>query len=303
MVQFKRDLDLPRAWEPDNTYWAIGGTAVETASMRSTSKKNFGEYMPRPTAGDDAVANFDRKDRGHPNYGKCLVNELKELIRARNINVPDSCVRKEDLIAELEKADNNVKFTKFFELPAELRTNIYGKCFKSLGDLPLLPHQPPLLFASSKTRSEALPEYYAHSTFTLGFVTNFTTPAILHGGRSCRHLRTTVHRNTLDLLKRVSDTDFAGIKHLKVQIWKPELDVEETIVSFATWTADLSGSTGSVIIHENQDYRSNVWAPVFKAVGEALEPALEEIRKRPVAQRVGKADVYALMDVIHTAMM
>lgn len=301
MVQFKRDLDLPRAWEPDNTYWAIGGTAVETASMRSTSKTNFGEYMPRPTTGDDAVANFDRKDRGHPNYGACLVKELKELIRARNIDIPDSCVRKEDLIAELEKADNNVKFPKFFELPAELRTNIYSKYFESLGDLPLLPHQPPLILASSKTRSEALPEHYSHSTFTLGFVTNFTNPAIL-SGMGCRHLRTTVHRKTLALLGRISDQDFAGIKHLKVQVWKPELDTGETIVSFATWTADLSGSTGEVIIHEHQDYRSNVWAPVFKAVGEALEPALKGIRERPAAQKLSKADVYALMDVIHAAM-
>lgn len=259
MVQFKRHLDLPRAWEPDNTYWAIGGTAVETASIRSTSKTNFGEYMPHPTTGDDAVANFDRKERGHPNYGKCLVNELKELIRARNIDVPEGCVRKEALIAELQKADNNVKFTKFFQLPAELRTNIYGKNFESLGDLPLLPHQSSSLLASSRVREEDLPEYYSQSTFTLGFVTNCNTPHIL-SGRGSRYLRTSVHKKTFALLERIGDTDFAGIKHIKLQVWKPELDAGATIRSFATWTADLSRSTGSVIICGDNRISSNIVA-------------------------------------------
>lgn len=104
--------------------------------------------------------------------------ELKELNRARNIDIPKSAVRKASLIAELEKVDENVNFIKFFQLPAELRTNVYEKYFESLGDLLLLPHQPPLIVASHQARNEAAPAYYSHSTFTLGFVTNLRTPEI-----------------------------------------------------------------------------------------------------------------------------
>ena len=56
MVYSKRDLPLPGDREADDTYWAIGGTAVDTAAMRLAAKKTFNDYMPRPTTGDDAVA-------------------------------------------------------------------------------------------------------------------------------------------------------------------------------------------------------------------------------------------------------
>ena len=303
MVYFKRDLPLPGDCEPDDTYWAIGGTAVETASMRSATSMTFPDYKPRPFTGDDAVAHHDRQARGVPNYGACLVKELKELIRARNIDVPKNTVRKAALIAELEKADENIKFTKFFQLPAELRTNVYEKYFEGLGDLPLLPHQPPALLASRQLRNEALPAYYSHSTFTLGFVTNLRTPVILSGRKPGLYLRTTTCKKTDALLKRISEQDFATIKHLKIQVWKPELDAGDNVVSFATWTADLTGLTKSAITHEHQDYKSNVWTPVFKAVGEALEPALEVFRQKPGVQKIAKADVYSLMGVVHEAMM
>jgi hypothetical protein len=127
-----------------------------------------------------------------------------------------------------------------------------------------------------------LPEYYSHSTFTLGFVTNLRTPEILHGRRS-GYLRTTTCKKTDALLKRISEQDFAKIKYLKIQLWKPELDANDNVVSFATWTVDLSGSTKSAITHEHQDYNSYVWTSVFRAVGKELEPALEVFRQRPGA--------------------
>ncbi|GAB7335041.1 hypothetical protein MBLNU13_g06899t1 [Cladosporium sp. NU13] len=305
MFQFKCDLLTLFDGEPDNTYWAIGGTAVDTAAMRLTTRKTFNGYMPRPTVGDDAVAHFDRKAHGLTNYGESLAKELKELIRARGIELPIDCVRKEALIAELEKEDNEVKLTKFLKLPAELRNNVYGKYFENLGDLPLLPQQPPLLLASRQLRKEAMSKYYSHSTFTLGFLTNLRTPDIMFPspGRSQWHLRTTNHKDTDALLKRISDQDFANTRHLKIQVWKRELDIGETIVSFATWTVDLGGSGKVAITHEHQDYTSYVWAPMFRTVGEMLEPALKVIWECPETQKISKADVYSLKGVIHHAML
>ena len=293
MVRFKRDLDRPCDGEPDDTYWAIGGSAVQTASM-----------WPRPTSGDDAVANQDRKQRGLVNYSQCLVKELRECLRARNIDIPKDCVRKEALITLLEKADDEVKFTKFFELPAELRNMVFEKYFENLGDLPLLPHQPPLLLASSRLREEASPVYYSHSTFTLGFVTNLRTPDLLsHYYSPSINLRTSPHKDTDALLKHISSQDFFTIHHLKIQLWKPELDVGSNIVSFATWTVDLTGSTKPAITHKHQDYTSHIWRPTFEAVGDALEPVLEEIREQPGPHKITKMIVYLLMNRIHMAMM
>ena len=305
MVQFKRDLPTPVDGEPDNTYWAIRGTAVDTAAMILTLRKNFNDYMLRPTIGDDAVAHFARKARGLTNHGECLVKELKELIRARGIEIPQDCVRKDALIAVLENADNQVKFTKFLELPAELREVVYENYFENLGHLPLLPRQPPLLLAARQLRNEAMPKYFSHLTFKLGFVTNLRTPDIMFPSpsRSQWYLRTTTHKDTDAMLKRISEQEFANIKHLKIQVWKRELDIGDTIVPFATWTVDLGGSGKAAITHEHQAYTSYVWAPMFKTVGEALEPNLKVIRGRPGAQKISKVDVYSLTGVIHHAML
>ena len=298
MVQFKRDLPVPGDREPDNTYWAIGGTAYETELAR----KRYRDYRPKPFTGEDFVAYKDKMERGFLWYRSCVVKELRQFIRARNIDLPKGCVRKGSLIETLEEADDEVKFTKFFDLPAELRNNIYGQYFERLGDLPQLPHQPPLLLASSAVRAEALPLYYQHSTFTLGFLTNRRTEDIL-SGRRMRPLRTSVHKDTQALLKRISDQDFVSIRQLRLQVWKPKLNAIGAIVPLATWTADLSGSAALVFSQACQEHRSKTWDPLLKSVGEALERALSEIRARPGAHKISKVDVYALMDVVHHAML
>jgi hypothetical protein len=299
MVQLKRNLSRPSKREPDNTYWAIGGTAFQTELSKGSS---YLHYKP-PVAWNQLAAYDDNKERGLIYYRGCSIEELDGFIQSRGIPVPKGSIRKAALIAILKQADEDPKFTKLFELPSELRNIIYGKYFEDLGVLPQLPHQPPMLLASSALRNEASPLYYQHSTFTLGFITNCRTPDILQRPSLRRSLRTAVHRDTQALLKRISDQDFASIKRLKLQVWRPELDVGNNIVSFATWTADLSGSMGSVITQESQDYRAAPWVPLFKSVGEALERALGEIRARSGAHKLSKRDVYGLMSVIHNAMM
>jgi hypothetical protein len=113
MVQFKRDLPLPGDREPDNTYWTIGGTAAQTELTRSS----YRDYRPRPLTGKDLVAYNDGKERGLVYYGACTTKELWGFIRARGIIVgPKGNVRKPGLIATLEQADEDVKFTRFFNL-------------------------------------------------------------------------------------------------------------------------------------------------------------------------------------------
>jgi hypothetical protein len=299
MVQFKRDLPLPGDREPDNTYWTIGGTAAQTELTRSS----YRDYRPRPLTGKDLVAYNDGKERGLVYYGACTTKELWGFIRARGIIVgPKGNVRKPGLIATLEQADEDVKFTRFFNLPPELRNDIYEQYFEALGVLPQLPHQPPLLLASSAVRNEASLLYHQQSTFTFGFVTNCRTLDILQG-RRLQPLRTGVHKDTVGLMNRMLNTDFTSIKHFRLQVWKPELDVGSTIVSFATWIADLSGSVTPVITSEKQDYRATPWVPLFESVGQALERALGEIRARPGVHKLSAADIAALRDVVHHAMI
>ena len=77
---------------------------------------------------------LQRAERGLMSYGDCPISELQRLVqqRAPEKEPPTTHTR---LVRLLEKMDNEAKFERFLELPAEMRNMIYEFHLKDLGVL------------------------------------------------------------------------------------------------------------------------------------------------------------------------
>lgn len=107
-----------------------------------------------------------RADLGLMSYVPYSNDELKELIKARNIPAKldesgKARGKRTDLVFLLDVHDQKPDFHRFLELPAELRNRIYAMHFESLGEPQHPPSQPPLTLTSRQLRSEALPMFYS----------------------------------------------------------------------------------------------------------------------------------------------
>ncbi|KAF2166940.1 hypothetical protein M409DRAFT_54702 [Zasmidium cellare ATCC 36951] len=75
-----------------------------------------------------------------------------------------------DLARVLERADEYRTFTKFLELPTELRVHIYLLHFADLPPVPISTESPPITQVSSLLRKEALPLWYEPKKLIVKFV-------------------------------------------------------------------------------------------------------------------------------------
>ena len=90
----------------------------------------------------------------------------------------------------LEKADENFRFEKLLDLPAELRVVIYGFYFESLPQLDE-PTQPPLAKVSRLIRQESLPIFFGTCTFILSnalLIGSFQNPILVSIDRRRRRV-------------------------------------------------------------------------------------------------------------------
>lgn len=288
MVYLKRDLPHPGNEELDNTYWAIGHSAAMTERMKNAHR----DYRPEPISPDEMILRIDRRARGLLIYENCLVRELKGFIQARGLKLPKgSRVKKEHLVAVLEQADEDPKFHKFRDLPAELRNNIYGKYFDALPSLPLQPYQPPLTLVPS-LRAESLPFFWDNCTFTFDF--HITTRR--RRGFLFNENTTIISDITTAHVDRLYKRDFARIRRIKLrlwdfkQVWNHKLKVYETTASsVADWYADLYASEG---LHRKHRWStSNQFFSSLNLVDGVLVKFLDEIRARPSEERFNKRDL------------
>lgn len=186
MVQLKCNLPRPRKGKPDDTYWAVGSaSATAVRKQRRAGKITYVVDTEAPTPPRRDRAN--RKERGLLDYESCTTAELMTFVQSRGLNMSanalpklstQSTIRldepgfglddltKKDYVAILRKADDAAVFDNFLKLAPELRTINYQKYYEDF-ELPTLPHEPPLTLISKDVRAEALPIFYAESTFTL----------------------------------------------------------------------------------------------------------------------------------------
>lgn len=117
------------------------------------------------------IAQHMRWQRGLLNCEKCSATELRTFATRRGI-LNKSELRKPprvvNLAARLEKADDCETFSRFLDLPAELRLRIYGLHFHGFDsdvNALLAPYPAPMTEVNSQLRSESLPVHYSICTF------------------------------------------------------------------------------------------------------------------------------------------
>lgn len=112
---------------------------------------------------------MERSNSGKLSYGQFTNKELRDFMNSRGIvkNFGKGKIgKRSELIAELEREDDDPKFHHFIKLPAELRNMVYTYYYAEFKDKNLnCPQQPPLTVTSRQIRNEALPLFYASCLF------------------------------------------------------------------------------------------------------------------------------------------
>lgn len=138
---------------------------------------------------------LNRSERGLLYYDKYSIEELKSFVDGRSLTYPKRSRRtKNSVIAMLEAADDEPRFEKMLDLPAELRVRIYELYFANFGQIvesddgrgmvPLYYHQPPITTASRLLRQESFNIFFDVCSLHLDFgvvMTNIRPPPVLSG--------------------------------------------------------------------------------------------------------------------------
>lgn len=125
-----------------------------------------------------------RAQRGMMSYHKCSVKELRKFCKTRGLHVDTRTnwtakdvqrLDKDSLRRILEYSDEHAKFTKFLDLPPELRLMVYEYSFdvvqgsenKDWREKVFGLEPPPIASVSKLLRREVLPQFYAPGKLTV----------------------------------------------------------------------------------------------------------------------------------------
>lgn len=107
-----------------------------------------------------------RAARGLLTYDTCRFEELMTFIQARGLDAPGKHLTwNSELIAELERADEEASFHCFLELPPELRVRLYTYHFTAFETVSIEPA--PIFGTSRLVRQEARPLFYENIRFRI----------------------------------------------------------------------------------------------------------------------------------------
>lgn len=161
-----------------------------------------------------------------------------------------------------DSAEGSRMFSRFLELPHELRNEVYAYYFKALGVVPQRFSQPPLCRVSRELRVESLGLFYEHSTFKLSM-----TRCLLNTGN------VSINKQTKLLTNNFSTSAFTRIKHLSV-----ELEIGSFMKAVGTWTIDLTNgkSTANSNCGRQQEMQRVVG-------GIMARKGLDKLRKKDLA--------------------
>jgi hypothetical protein len=280
--------------KPNNTYWAVADVSVDYRI----------DYTSKPISLAVFNDRANRKERKLLAYENCTVTELRGFVKARHLKLPtNSRCTKEDYITTLQTADDEPDLSEFFDLaPPELREMVYKEYYADLPALPLNPHQPPLVLASSQLRAEALPLYYTECTFHLVIQTSFRQE----------------HRHTVPVPQasfsnpkselipsgRVPTAELSRIRY--INLLHSHTGRRDGQPTFRTrWNVDLRGEGGPAVgewedeAHWESDW---YWAERRKRFGRSTKAVLRTVWARPGPGKLREEDATDLLEAAKMAL-
>jgi hypothetical protein len=98
-------------------------------------------------------------------YTGCTLPELRQYNAVRKLAAgPIKALSRNEIVAQLELADETPPFDRFFDMPPELRNRVYAHYSQWLGALSPAFCQPPLRLALRVLCGELLPVFFANAT-------------------------------------------------------------------------------------------------------------------------------------------
>lgn len=153
------------SYKRQSQYWKLGFDTNYTAREAVQYLEDHG-YRCRLNAGKKFVMDaVGRCQRGLLSYEHLNIDELQSFCRPRRISSKAATVL--GLARALEKADDAATFTRFFDLPPEIRVLIYELHYQDFDHLTTRHRQPPLTLTSRQLRVEALPLFYECAKFDI----------------------------------------------------------------------------------------------------------------------------------------
>ncbi|KAK5738255.1 hypothetical protein LTR17_006132 [Elasticomyces elasticus] len=147
-------------------YWRLSAFAVASKNDLLPFVNRGGYTALAKTITKDTVLGYAfRIECEQLCYFQCSDAELKRFVKDRGIDTPEGRFRRSAIIEVLEHADEELAFTKFLDLPPELRTIVYDYYLAVFPEVLRNPVQPPLTRVCRLLRTETLPMFYQRTTF------------------------------------------------------------------------------------------------------------------------------------------
>ncbi|KAF7187523.1 hypothetical protein HII31_11147 [Pseudocercospora fuligena] len=241
-----------------------------------------GYNVPSKADRADLIELCKRMWRDLPDYTQCTSNQLRKFNLDRRLitqaEYDDNHLHPKQLIRNLKAADENPTFTKFLDLPPELRCKIYD-CYTK--DFPITlrhPTQPPLARIHPIIRTELLPIFYCSATFKIELLEvqkNDSRPKRLHFDKS-----------SYAWLNNLSDASIAEMHdwELRIDNWQWGFDIH------------FSGDAKETRVESyrcEHHHRSEA-----KKIVKAIEEVLHEVSQREGKLKLKREDLYAIRRIL-----
>ena len=195
-------------------YWRLDDhTQQNKCSMRDKIHAlGYSNVKDRLTK-KDLSTYLERQDKGLLCYEKCSNDEIRAFANARDILcwVGDDDLALPDqrslTIDALMEDDGDPRFSKFLDLPAELRQRIYEYYDAEFEDILVYPTKPPLAQTCHQLYQEVLPVFYSKHEFAID---------VIRDRRDDAKFRE--HETTHMWLSQLSPAHAASIRRLQILV-------------------------------------------------------------------------------------
>ena len=262
---------MPRQRPRDDTYWRLVYPKVSKPTLRAMLK-DAGYDVKASLPRDGMAALLRRHDAGNVNYYKCSKIDLNTFtVDRRILSKKATPLRAGSLIPKLLEADANATFTRFRELPPELRVRVYEYYIDSITEKPVhIPVDPPLTRVSCLLRTEALPIFYNTCTIQLtieeGVIWSMD-----------------IQRSTHDFIRTCTKEKFANMRKLSIKYVVGNPRGSSNCATVATAMVTMNARSDA--------YDLAMWTingPRRPKIGEILKKEVSEVMDEVVSRKDGE---------------